>query len=118
MAIIRITDLKLKAIIGTNGWERKTKQTVLINAEFEYVSARAEKNDSIKYAVDYKAITKKIIQKVRRSRFFLLEKLTNAVLRIVMENTAVKKATVRIDKPRALRFAKSVSVELSAKRSR
>ena len=117
MATIRITDLKLKAIIGINGWERKTKQTVVINVKLEYDSARAQKSDDIRYAVDYKAITKKIIQKVRQSRFFLLEKLTDSVLRIAMESKAVKKAVVRIDKPRALRFAKSVSVELSAKRS-
>jgi len=116
MATIRITDLKLKAIIGTNNWERKVKQTVIINVLIEYDARKAAGSDNLKYAVDYKAITKKIISKVRNSRFFLLERLTDDVLQLIMENKAVKKAVIRIDKPKALRFAKSVSLELSAKR--
>lgn len=116
MATIRITDLTLRAIIGTNAWERTTRQKVVINATFEYNSAKAAKSDNIRYAVDYKIITKKIIDRVTRSRFFLLERLTNMVLETIMENKAIGRATVRIDKPKALRFAKSVSVELSAKR--
>lgn len=115
MAIIRITDLTLRAIIGTNAWERTTKQKVVINVTLEYNSAKASKTDNIQYAVDYKIITKKIIDRVTRSRFFLLERLANMVLKTVMENKVVRTASVRIDKPRALRFAKSVSVELSAK---
>ncbi len=116
MAIIRISDLKLKAIIGTNAWERTTRQTVVINATFEYNSAKAEKSDDISDAVDYKSITKEIITFVRVSRFYLLEALCARVLKIIMKNKAIKKAAVRIDKPKALRFAKSVSLEHSAKR--
>ncbi len=116
MATIRITDLTLKTIIGTNKWERVTKQKVVINATIEYDSSKAVKTDNIRYAVDYKTITKKIIARVRKSRFFLLEKLTDCVLKIIMETKSAKRAYVRIDKPRALRFAKSVSVELNSKR--
>ena len=116
MVIVRITDLALKTIVGTNKWERVTKQRVIINAEFEYDSSAAIKTDNIYHTVDYKTITKKIIVRVRNSRFFLLEKLTDCVLRIIMEDKKVKRAYVRVDKPLALRFAKSVSVELSAKR--
>ena len=116
MATIRITDLKLKAIIGTNAWERTTKQTVLINVAMEYDSRKAAQTDNIKYAVDYKTITKKIIKRVEAARFFLLEKLTDSILKLVMENKAVKKASVRVDKPKALRFASSVSIELSDQR--
>ncbi len=118
MAIVRITNLTLKIIIGTNDWERTIKQKVVINAEFEYNSSKAAMTDDFRYAVDYKVITKKIIKKIQNSRFFLLERLTDCVLRLIMENKAVQRATVRIDKPRALRFAESVSIELSAKRPR
>ena len=116
MATIRITDLTLYTIIGTNKWERIKKQRIVINAAIEYSSAKAIATDNIKEAVDYKTITKIIINRVRKSRFFLLEKLADFVLGTVMENKQVKKVTVRIDKPLALRFAKSVSVELSKKR--
>ena len=116
MAKIQITDLKLKAIIGTHDWERKVKQVVVINVTFEYNSLQAAKTDNIRHATDYKTITKKIIKYIQESHFYLLEALTANVLKIIMTNKAITKATVRIDKPLALRFAKSVSVELSAKR--
>ena|SRR3989338_2283418 len=116
MATIRITDLTLKTIIGTNNWERTTRQKIIINAVIEYNAAKAIASDSIREAVDYKTITKKILARVKSSKFYLLEKLTAFVLEIIMENKKVRKATVRIDKPLALRFAKSVSVELSRKR--
>ena len=63
-----------------------------------------------------KDITKKIIEKVENSSFFLLEKLTDVILNIVLENPLVCESSVRVDKPNALRFADSVSVELSKKR--
>ena len=115
MGIIRITDLTLRAIIGTNAWERKKKQRVVINASFEYSAARAIATDNLQDTIDYKTITKRIIKEVTDSHFFLLEKLASRILTIVLNNKKVLRATVRVDKPYALRFAKSVSVTLSAK---
>ena len=115
-ATIRITDLLLRTIIGIYDWERETLQDVLINITIEVDSEKAVKSDNVKDAVDYKAITKKVIAFVEKSKFHLLEKLTEEVLNIVMKNPKVLAATVRIDKPQALRFAKSVSVERQAAR--
>ena len=116
MTTIRITDLKLKTIIGTMKWERTTKQAILINIVFEYDARKAAQTDSIKHAVDYKTITKRIIREVEKSKFHLVERLCEFILSIVMSNKAVKKAAVRVDKPLALRFAKSVSAEATSKR--
>ncbi len=115
-ATVRISDLKLRAIIGTNEWERHTKQYVVLNISLNYDARKPIRSDHLKEAVDYRALTKKIIKEVESSRFFLLEKLTSCILKKVMENPKIKSATVRIDKPRALRYARSISVELSARR--
>ena len=73
-------------------------------------------SDAIEDTVDYKTITKRIIKEVEASQFFLLEKLTRLILNIVIENERVTEATVRVDKPFALRFADSVSLELHEKK--
>ena len=117
MAIIRITNLKLRTIIGTNDWERDHKQDVIINVAIHYDALKAARTDSIKDTLDYKTITKKIIKKVESSNFLLLEKLTNSILEIIVENPRAQEASVRIDKPFALRFADSVCVELTKKRN-
>lgn len=116
MATIRIDNLKLRCIIGILDWERKNKQDVIINVKMEFDAGKSIETDDIKDTVDYKVITKRIIKEVEASEFQLLEKLTQTVLNIVMENQQVQKASVRIDKPFALRFADSVSIELSEER--
>jgi D-erythro-7,8-dihydroneopterin triphosphate epimerase len=116
MATIRITNLKLRTVIGTNDWERDCKQDVVINVKIGFDASKASESDNINDTIDYKSLTKRIIQTVEPSSFYLLEKLAKCILNIIMENPLVKKATVRIDKPLALRFADSVSVELKERR--
>ncbi len=116
MAKVHIRDLNVRTIIGINDWERKNRQEILINVTFDYDCPKATRKDDIQDVVDYKSLTKKIIREVEDSQFFLLERLTDFVLKLVMKDKRIKEATVRIDKPHALRFARSVSVELSQKR--
>jgi len=117
MATIRITNLRLRAIIGINDWEREHKQDLVINITIQYNATKPSESDSIKDTIDYKAITKQIIKEVEASAYFLLEKLAKHILNIVMSNSQVEEATIRVDKPFALRFSDSVSVELNKKRA-
>lgn len=116
MATVRITNLKLRTIIGANDWERGMKQDVVINIRFDYDATKAIHSDKLKDTVDYKTITKQIIKAVESSDFMLLEKLADMILDTVMADKRVQNASVRVDKPLALRFADSVSIELHKKR--
>ena len=113
LAQIKITNLKLKAIIGINDWERKVKQNIIINISFKFDADKAIKSDDIKNTVDYKKLKLEIIKRVNASQFNLLEKLTAMILDTVLDFPLVKEAWVRVDKPQALRFADSVSCELT-----
>ena len=114
--IIRIKDLKLRTIIGCNDWEREKKQNIVINIVIETIDAGAVRSDDLKDSVDYREITKRIIEAVEKTKFQLLERLAGFILDIVMKGERIKGATVEVDKPHALRFSESVSVELTAKR--
>ncbi|HLC96619.1 MAG TPA: dihydroneopterin aldolase [Candidatus Nanoarchaeia archaeon] len=107
---IKITNLRLQAIIGINDWEREKKQDIVITVEAEFDGSRAADSDGIQDSVDYKKLTKKIISEVEKSKFFLLEKMVAHLLDMVMEDPKVREAKVTVDKPGALRFADSVSV--------
>ncbi|TKG93497.1 dihydroneopterin triphosphate 2'-epimerase [Puteibacter caeruleilacunae] len=117
MAIIRIKNLLLRTYIGFNPEERKNKQDVVINIQLETDVEEAIVNDSEDGIVNYRSICKKVIGHVQESKYNLLETLTNKILEIVMEDTRVKWAKVEVDKPHALRFAESVSVELEQHRT-
>lgn len=116
MAIIRIKNLLVRTIIGYNPEERVNRQDVVINLEIEVDVSRAVSTDYQDGIYNYKAITKTLITFVSESKFNLLEKLTYEVLQLVMKDERVIRAKVEIDKPHALRFSESVSVELEAKR--
>ena len=114
MAIIRIHDLNVRAIIGTHSWERANKQDLLINITIEYDAAKASGSDSLKEALDYQALANKAVKIAGRSRCLLLEKLAAKLLEGIMADKRIKRAVVRLDKPQALPRAKCVSFELSA----
>jgi len=116
MTIIRIKNILARTIIGYNPEERVNRQDVIINLEIEVDVAKAVSTDHQDGIYDYKAITKTVIIFVSESKYNLLEKLTYEVLQLVMKDERVLRAKVEIDKPHALRFSESVSVEMEAKR--
>lgn len=115
-ATIRITNIALQTIIGCNEWERHTKQDIIINISMEFDYHKAAQSDDLHSTVDYREIKKRIISDVTNTSFMLLEKLTDHILDIIMSYQKVLAATVRVDKPHALRFTDSVSIEVGARR--
>jgi len=116
-ATVQITNLRLDTMIGCNDWERTLTQEVVINVSMEFDPAEALSADRLDATLDYRAIKKKIVAGVTSSSFKLLESLTAYIVGLVMEERRVRHATVTVDKPKALRFADSVSITLSAHRS-
>ena len=119
MTVIRVKDLSLRTFIGFKPHEKKHKQDVLIQLEVEVETSMVEHNDDYQTNgfYDYRSMTKSVIKLVEESRFDLLEALTRKVLDEIMSNPLVKKAKVEIEKPHALRYSRTVSVEMSSERS-
>ncbi|MCY1267525.1 Dihydroneopterin triphosphate 2'-epimerase [compost metagenome] len=116
MARIRVKDLRVRTYIGIKEEEILNKQDVLINLTILYPSDDAVQVNDIDHALNYRTITKAVIQHVEENRFALLERLTQEILDLVMAHPAVHYAEVEVDKPHALRFAESVSIALAAER--
>ena len=110
---ILINDLRVRCIIGVNDEERRDKQDVVINVEILTDLSKAGKSDRFQDTVDYSKIKKRIMAMAENSRFYLVEALAEAVAGICLEHPAVSEVLVRVEKPSALRFAKSVGVEIT-----
>ncbi len=108
--IIKIENLKLRTIVGIYDWEKEKEQDVIINIEMEFDGTKAIETDNIEDTIDYKTITKQIISMVEGNEFNLIEKIAGEAIKIVMKNNKVERASVRVDKPGALRFTDTVSV--------
>lgn len=114
---IFIRDLSLRCIIGIYPEERSDKQDVVINVEMHCDLRQAGRSDDLNDTVDYKAIKKAILQLVEGSSFKLIEALAENIAVIALNNQKVQQVVVTIDKPGALRFAKSSAVEITRNRS-
>lgn len=117
MARIRVKNLLIRTYIGFNPDELVNKQDVVINLEIETdIPDAALEADEPVGIFDYKTITKQVIALVQEGKFKLLEVLTKNILDLIMADEKVKWAKVEVDKPHALRFAESVSLEMEASR--
>ena len=114
--MILIKDLLIRGIIGIHDWEREKKQDILINIVIEADCRPAGLSDDFKDAVDYRAVTKKVLVLVENSSFFLVEKLAGEIAEICLEDERVEMARIRVEKPGAVRFSQSVGVEVERRR--
>lgn len=113
---IEIRDLLLRCIIGINESERKNKQDVLINITMWADTRPAARSDGIDDAVNYRTVTKQIIEHVEASEYFLVERLVEQIAKICLRDARVKRVRVSLEKPGALRFARSVGVTITRER--
>lgn len=114
---IHIRDLQTRCIIGVYPEERGQPQDVVINITLYADFRRAGRSDRIEDTVDYKAIKTAAIALVEQSSFFLIERLAEVVAERCLKAKGVQKVKVTIDKPGALRYARSVAVEIMRERT-
>ncbi len=113
---IQIKDLLLRTIIGINEEERRNRQDLLINITLYADTRPAGASDDIDDAVNYRTITKQVIQLVENSQFYLVEKMAAEIAEICLGDPRVERAQVSVEKPGALRFARSVGLTIDRER--
>ena len=115
---IEITNLHLRAIIGINPEERENLQDVLINIVLNVNSRPAAQSDDISDSANYRTITKEIINLVESSQFYLIERMAAEIATICLNSDQVERVSVNVQKPTALRFAKSVGITIKRSKTR
>ncbi|MGR9086745.1 MAG: dihydroneopterin aldolase [Gammaproteobacteria bacterium] len=110
MDIIFLGGLEIKTIIGIYDWERETRQTVVLDIEMAFDIEKAAETDDIQYALDYKKVSKRIIGFVENSQFFLVEKLTSEVIKIIQNEFKVPWVKVTLNKKGAISGASDVGI--------
>ena len=110
MDIVYIRELEVRTIIGIFDWEREQRQVVSLDLEMGSDIAKAAATDTIKNALDYKAVAKRLIDFIEKSEFFLVETLAERVADIVVNEFNVPWVKLRLGKPGAVTGSKDVGV--------
>ena len=110
MDIIFLHDLTIETIIGIYDWERKEKQSIILDLDMAADIPTAARSDSIEDTLNYKAVAKRLIDFVGDSQFQLVETLAERVADIVLSEFGVKWLRLRVNKKGAVRYAGDVGV--------
>jgi FolB domain-containing protein len=109
---IFIKDLLARGIIGVDGPERERPQEILINITLYADTRKAGESDKIEDAINYRTIARKAISHAETANRYTVEALASDIAKFCLEDPKVEKVCVSVEKPGAVRFSKSVGVEI------
>lgn len=105
-----IEDLRIQTVIGIFDWEREITQTISLDLQMAFDITAAGKSDDIADTLDYKAVSKRLIQLVESSEFQLVEALAEQCANIVLTEFPVQWLYLKLSKPGAVRDSSAVGV--------
>jgi FolB domain-containing protein len=109
---IVIKDLVARGIIGINDWEREKPQEILINIVLFTDLHKAGESDKLQDSVDYRTIAKKVLAHAETAKRLTVEAFAADLAKLCLAEPRVEKVRVRVEKPGAVRFSRSVGVEI------
>ncbi|HXA92418.1 MAG TPA: dihydroneopterin aldolase [Steroidobacteraceae bacterium] len=114
---IFLRGLSVDCIIGFIEWERRVRQTVVIDLEMPVDCRRAALSDDVADTLDYKKVAKRVIAFVAASQFNLVESLVERTALLVLEEFGVEWVRLSINKPGAIRGSRDVGVTIERTRA-
>jgi dihydroneopterin aldolase len=109
--------LTAECVIGFIDWERRVKQTVVLNIELPVDCARASLTDEVADTLDYKKVAKRVLAFIEASEFKLVETLAHRVALLILEEFAVEWVRISLNKPGAIRSSRDVGVVIERTRA-
>ena len=110
MDIIFLSGLTTECTIGIWDWERRVKQKVVVDLEMGADIRRAAGSDRIDDTLDYKRVSKRLLQFIGDSEFQLVETLTERIAELVITEFSVPWVRVRLNKQGAIRGSRDVGI--------
>ena len=111
-----IEGLEIEALIGIYDWERRIRQTLVFDLEMGFDNRVPAASDDIADTLNYKAVSKRLIEYVSQSDFGLVETLAERCARIVMDEFGIAWLRLKLSKPGAVRGARAVGVVIERTR--
>lgn len=109
---ILIKDLLARGVIGISEHERAQKQDIVINLVIFADISKAGQSDKLEDTINYRTMAKKVLAHVESAGRYTVEALATDIAGLILEEAGVKGVRVRVEKPGAVRFSRSVGVEI------
>ena len=107
-----IKDFIIEEIIGIHEHEKIKKQKIKFNIILDVNKNSIPDEKDIKSIVDYEKITNKLENLTKSKKYNFLESLAEDSFKEIFEDERINSVTIKIEKPQAIKKAKSVGVEI------
>jgi 7,8-dihydroneopterin aldolase/epimerase/oxygenase len=107
---IFLRGLMVECIIGFIDWERRVKQTVVIDLEMPVDCRNASIRDEVEDTLDYKKVAKRVIAFIEASEFKLVETLAHRLALLLLEEFGLPWIRLSVNKPGAISGSRDVGV--------
>jgi len=114
---IFLRGLTAECVIGFIDWERRVKQTVVVDLELPVDCRQAAVTDDVNDTVDYKKVSKRVLAFIEASEFKLVETLAQRLAMLILEEFALEWIRLSINKPGAIRNSRDVGVAIERSRA-
>lgn len=114
---IFLRGLTAECIIGFIDWERRVRQTVVIDLELPVDCRQAAVTDEVADTVDYKKVAKRVLAFIEASEFKLVETLAHRLAMLLLEEFGLEWVRLQVNKPGAIRNSRDVGVVIERRRS-
>ncbi len=110
---IFINDLLIRGVIGISDREREQPQDILVNIVIYTDIQKAGKTDDVTDSVNYRTVAKKVLALTEKVNRYTVEALSTDIANLCLEEPGVLGVRVKVEKPGAVRFSKSVGVQIT-----
>ena len=107
-----IKNFIIEEIIGIHKHEKIKKQKIKFNIILDVNKNSIPDEKDIKSIVDYEKITNKLENLTKSKKYNFLESLAEDSFKEIFEDERINSVTIKIEKPQAIKKAKSVGVEI------
>ena len=112
-----IEGLEIEALIGIYDWERRIRQTLVFDIEMAFDNRVPAATDDIALTLNYKDVSKRLVEYVGQSGFGLVETLAERCAAIILDEFGVARVRLKLSKPGAVRGARAVGVVIERSRA-
>jgi dihydroneopterin aldolase len=110
MDIIYLNDLRIDTVIGVWDWERRIRQTLIMDIEIGTDISTAAASDDLADTVDYKAVSDRIMAFTSASEFKLIEALGEGITNVIMNEFKIPWMRLRINKQGVVRHVRDIGI--------
>ncbi|MBI5618953.1 MAG: dihydroneopterin aldolase [Gammaproteobacteria bacterium] len=116
MDIVFLHGLRVDTVIGVWDWERRIRQTLVLDIDIGTDIRTAAASDAIDDTLDYKAVTKRIERLADESRFQLVESLAELIAATLLDEFGAPWVRVKLNKQGAVRNVRDVGIVIERSR--